>query len=93
MDVAACLAALGEMGYDGPVTVVPASGALKQQRRDLVVKEVADSLQRAWKAAGLGPTGKPLAAARALEPSAISFQQDLQRGRRGDQQRRRCCGS
>jgi sugar phosphate isomerase/epimerase len=65
IDVAACLAALSEMGYDGPVTVVPSSGAMKQQRRDLVVKEVAESLQRAWKAAGLGLTGKPTAAARA----------------------------
>jgi sugar phosphate isomerase/epimerase len=64
VDTAACLAALSEMGYDGPVTVVPSSGALKQQRRDLVVKEAAESLQRAWKAAGLGLTGKPMAAAR-----------------------------
>jgi sugar phosphate isomerase/epimerase len=64
VDVAACLAALGQMGYDGPVTVMPSRGILKGHRRDMIVKEAAESLQRAWKAAGLGPTGKPLPAAR-----------------------------
>ena len=64
VDVTACLAVLAEMGYEGPVTVMPSRGILKNQRRDMMVKEAAESLHRAWKAAGLSPTGKPLPAAR-----------------------------
>ncbi len=66
VDVAVCLAVLAQMGYDGPVTVMPSRGILKNQRRDMIVKEAAESLHRAWKAAGLGPTGKPLPVARTL---------------------------
>ncbi len=64
IDVAACLAALAEMGYDGPITAMPSRGILKSHRRDMIVKEAAESLHRAWKAAGIGPTGKLLPAAR-----------------------------
>jgi sugar phosphate isomerase/epimerase len=64
VDVVACLAALAEMGYEGPVTAMPSRGILKNHRRDMIVKEAAESLHRAFKAAGIGPTGKPLPAAR-----------------------------
>jgi sugar phosphate isomerase/epimerase len=64
IDVAACLTALAEMGYDGPVTSNPSRELFKSYRRDLIVKEAGDSLMKVWKAAGLGPTGKLLPAAR-----------------------------
>ena len=64
IEMPAVLAALAELGYDGPVTVKPARGIFKSQRRDLIVKEAGESLSRVWKAAGLSVTGKPLAAAR-----------------------------
>lgn len=62
IDSAAILTKLAELGYDGPVTPVP-GGNLSALRRDQLVKLAGEKLEAAWKASGLGPPGKPLAAA------------------------------
>lgn len=58
IDVPATLTALAEMGYDGPVTAVPHPSRFKNQRRDQIVKQTGEALDRAWKDAGLLPAGK-----------------------------------
>jgi sugar phosphate isomerase/epimerase len=63
IDTAALLAALREMGYDGPVTVKPSRSAFQSRRREVVVKQTAESLDKAWRAAGLPPTARPVLAA------------------------------
>lgn len=54
IDSVAVLALLGELGYDGPVTVRPGAAALAGQSRDKIVKQTAEALDRVWKAAGIG---------------------------------------
>jgi sugar phosphate isomerase/epimerase len=51
-DVAAFLAALKEMGYDGPVTAKPSRNAFQSRRRDVIVKQTAESLEKMWQAMG-----------------------------------------
>jgi len=58
IDVPAALTALAEMGYDGPVTAVPHPQRFKSQRRDQIVKQTGEALDRVWKEAGLLPAGK-----------------------------------
>jgi sugar phosphate isomerase/epimerase len=58
-DVVACLTALREMGYDGPVTVKPSRTAFQSRRREIIVKQTADSLERVLGAAGLPTAAKP----------------------------------
>ena len=65
IDVAGFLAALREMGYDGPVTVKPSRSAFQSRRRDVIVKQTGEALDKVWRAAGLPPPpGPSLAAAR-----------------------------
>lgn len=59
VDVAAFLAALQQMGYDGPVTVKPSRTAFQSRRREVIVKQTADSLERVWRAAGLSASARP----------------------------------
>jgi len=56
--IAAVLTALGEFGYNGPVTATPSRGVFTNRRRDMVVKRTGDSLNTVWRAAGLTPEGK-----------------------------------
>jgi sugar phosphate isomerase/epimerase len=56
IDVAAFLTILREMGYDGSVTVKPSRSAFQTRRRDVVVKQTAEALDKVWRAAGLPPT-------------------------------------
>jgi sugar phosphate isomerase/epimerase len=72
IDNAAVLAALAEMGYKGPVAAKPHRSVLSGGRRDLVVKSIAQALDGVWKAAGLGPQGKPGASAVAATGHASS---------------------
>jgi sugar phosphate isomerase/epimerase len=58
IDCAAVLAALAELGYDGPVTIKADRSAFAGARRDLVVKQAGEAMNRLWKAAGLTPDGK-----------------------------------
>lgn len=64
IDMPAVLLALAEIGYDGPVTPKPSRSIFRNPRRDAIVKETGDSLVRAWKAAGLGVHGRPVAPVR-----------------------------
>ncbi len=65
IDVAGFLTLLRELGYDGPVTVKPSRSAFQSRRRDVIVKQTAEALDKVWRAAGLAPTARPaLAAAR-----------------------------
>jgi sugar phosphate isomerase/epimerase len=53
VDVAGFLAALREIGYNGPVTVKPSRSVFQSRRREVIVKQTADSLEKVWRAAGL----------------------------------------
>jgi sugar phosphate isomerase/epimerase len=63
VDCVAVLAALAESGYDGPVTIKADRSAFASTRRDQIVKQAGEAMDRLWKAAGLTPDGKPGAAA------------------------------
>jgi sugar phosphate isomerase/epimerase len=53
IDVVGFLTILKEAGYDGPVTPKPSRGAFQSRRRDLVVKQTGEALDKVWRAAGL----------------------------------------
>jgi sugar phosphate isomerase/epimerase len=59
IDAGALLKILKELGYEGPVTVKPSRSAFQTRRRELVVKQTAEALDKAWRAAGLPPTPRP----------------------------------
>jgi sugar phosphate isomerase/epimerase len=63
VDVAGFLALLRELEYDGPVTVKPSRSAFQSRRRDVIVKQTGEALERVWRAAGLPPTARPVTAA------------------------------
>ena len=52
-DVPALLGVLNEMGYDGPVTAKPSRSVFQSRRRDVVIKQTGEALDKAWQAAGL----------------------------------------
>ncbi len=58
IDIAHVLTVLAEFGYNGPVTVKPSRGIFRSRRRDVVVKQTAEALDKVWRAAGLTPEGK-----------------------------------
>jgi len=53
IQVASVLAALNAKGYNGPVTPKPSRGIFPTRRREAIVKQTGDALDRVWKAAGL----------------------------------------
>jgi sugar phosphate isomerase/epimerase len=57
-DVPAVLSMLAEMGYNGPVSVSPHRSAVHLGRGDSMAKEMAQSLDQVWQAAGLSPQGR-----------------------------------
>lgn len=63
IDCPAILTVLGEMRYDGPITPSPFKGNLVGQGRDKIMKAASAAIDQAWKAAGLNPQGKLVAAA------------------------------
>lgn len=63
IDCVAVLTALGEMGYDGPVTIKADRSAYESTRRDRMARQAAETLDKLWKAARLSPEGKLLPAA------------------------------
>lgn len=63
IDVVGALTALGEIGYEGPITIKPFRGVTKGMRREQIVKDSAEALDEIWKAANLSPQGKLLAPA------------------------------
>jgi sugar phosphate isomerase/epimerase len=67
--VADFLRVLCEKGYDGPVTPKPSRGALPSRRREAIVRQVGESLDRVWRAAGL-PSERHSAASAASASAA-----------------------
>ncbi|MGD0899907.1 MAG: TIM barrel protein [Thermoguttaceae bacterium] len=53
LDLVTLLVYLKEIGYDGPVTPKPSRGVLPSRRRDVVVKQVGEAMEKIWRAAGL----------------------------------------
>jgi sugar phosphate isomerase/epimerase len=64
IDFAAVLTALSEKLYDGPVTAKPSRGVFQSRRRDVVVKQTGDAMDRIWRSAGLTYERKFVATAR-----------------------------
>jgi sugar phosphate isomerase/epimerase len=58
IDCVGYLTTLAEMGYNGPVSVRPDRRAFESSRRDRIVKQAGDALDKVWKAAGLTSDGK-----------------------------------
>jgi sugar phosphate isomerase/epimerase len=58
IDCSEVLAALAAQGYDGPVTIKAARNAYDSTRRDRMVKQAGECLERLWRAARLTPEGK-----------------------------------
>jgi len=52
IDVAAFLSAARALGYDGPVTAKPSRGIFQSRRRDIVIKQTAEALNKVLQAAG-----------------------------------------
>jgi sugar phosphate isomerase/epimerase len=53
IDIATLLVYLKSVGYDGPVTPRPSRGIFQSRRRDLVVKQTGEAMDKVWRAAGL----------------------------------------
>jgi sugar phosphate isomerase/epimerase len=64
IDFSAVMVALAELGYDGPVSVTADRSAFESTRRERIVKQAGEALNRVWKAAGLTSDGRlqPVAA-------------------------------
>jgi sugar phosphate isomerase/epimerase len=58
IDLPAILALLKEKGFDGPVSIKASCRAFQSTRRDDVVKEAGAALDRVWREAGLGSSGR-----------------------------------
>jgi sugar phosphate isomerase/epimerase len=52
IDVAGFLTVVREMGYDGPVTLKPSRGAFQSRRREVIIKQASESLDKVMRAAG-----------------------------------------
>jgi hypothetical protein len=61
--VTAVLAYLSEAGFDGPVTPKPSRAIFQTRRRDLIVKQTGEALDRCWRSAGLTSERKFVATA------------------------------
>jgi sugar phosphate isomerase/epimerase len=63
IDVAGFLAVLREMGYDGPVTAKPSRNAFQSRRRDVVIKQTSEALDKVMRPDGASPVARPAMAA------------------------------
>jgi sugar phosphate isomerase/epimerase len=57
--VPSVLSYLGEIGYEGPITVKPSRAAFPSRRRDMIVKLTSESLDKVWRDAGLPMAARP----------------------------------
>ncbi len=73
IDIPTLLVYLKSAGYDGPVTPKPSRGIFQSRRRDLMVKQTGEAMDRVWKAAGL-PTE------RRFVPSAATLDYNIDFG-------------
>jgi sugar phosphate isomerase/epimerase len=62
IDSAAILTTLAEIGFDGPISPRAHRDRLAGMRREQIVKLAGERVDQAWKAAGLSPAGKLVAA-------------------------------
>jgi sugar phosphate isomerase/epimerase len=53
IDLVTLLVYLKSAGYDGPITPRPSRGIFQSRRRDLVIKQTGEALDKIWRAAGL----------------------------------------
>jgi sugar phosphate isomerase/epimerase len=53
IDTAGALIILADLGYDGPVTPKPSRGVFETRKRDIIVKQTGEAMDRVWRAAGL----------------------------------------
>jgi sugar phosphate isomerase/epimerase len=53
IDVPTFLVYLKSAGYDGPITPRPSRGIFQSRRRDMMVKQTGEALDKVWRAAGL----------------------------------------
>jgi sugar phosphate isomerase/epimerase len=53
IDIPTFLVYLKSAGYEGPVTPRPSRGIFQSRRRDLIIKQTGEALDKAWRAAGL----------------------------------------
>ena len=63
IDVAGFLAVLREMGYDGPVTAKPSRNAFQSRRRDVVIKQTSEALDKVMRPGAASPVAQPAMAA------------------------------
>ena len=53
IDITTLLVYLKSVGYDGPVTPRPSRGIFQSRRRDLVIEQAGEAMDKVWRAAGL----------------------------------------
>ena len=53
IDAVAAVSALSEMGYDGPVTPIADRRNFESTRRDRIVRQAGEAMDKLWRAAGL----------------------------------------
>ena len=63
IDVAGFLAVLREKGYDGPVTMKTSRNAFQSRRRDVVIKQTSEALDKVMRPGGVSPVAQPAMAA------------------------------
>jgi sugar phosphate isomerase/epimerase len=62
IDVAGFLALLREAGYDGPVTVKPSRGIFQSRRRDVIIKQTGEALERVLRPGAPAAIARPVLA-------------------------------
>ncbi|MHC4177491.1 MAG: sugar phosphate isomerase/epimerase family protein [Planctomycetota bacterium] len=67
IDTVGALIALAEFGYNGPLTPRPSRGIFHSRRRDVIVKQTGEAMERVWRAAALTPEGTLSAPAETAE--------------------------
>ncbi len=73
IDITTLLVYLKSVGYEGPITPRPSRGIFQSRRRDLVVKQAGEAMDKVWRAAGL-----PIE--RRFVPSAASLDYNIDFG-------------
>jgi sugar phosphate isomerase/epimerase len=58
IDSVAVLVALSELGYDGPVTPIADRKSFENTRRDRIVRQAGEAMDKVWRAAGLAVEGR-----------------------------------
>ncbi len=57
IDTAGVLTTLADFGYNGPITPKPSRSVFQSRRRDVIVKQTGEAMDRVWRAAGLTAEG------------------------------------